>query len=210
MSVKFLIRRDDIVRFLELMEKDKAPEGKEWIVHLTVTDTKAFFTGGETTFDCPVHNTSQGKVKMPISSLAEAVGWGWYRPKSKKDEMGKMEWAEMTFIDGRITYGQGVSNSDSVSLACIMTDHDFYATQPEIILLSRLLDPEKVNQIGLSARLPGVESNLERAIGEAARPLARYGVTNEDIKDVVEKALKRTEAKVAESSFYRSCNRSNS
>jgi hypothetical protein len=124
--------------------------------------------------------------------------------------MGKMEWAEMTFIDGRITYGQGVSNSDSVSLACIMTDHDFYATQPEIILLSRLLDPEKVNQIGLSARLPGVESNLERAIGEAARPLARYGVTNEDIKDVVEKALKRTEAKVAESSFYRSCNRSNS
>jgi hypothetical protein len=203
LSVTFLIRRDDVVRFLETAEKDKAPEGKEWIVFLTVTDNKLSFRGGDTDYECPIHNATVGKVRVPISSLAAAAGWGWYRPKSKKDEMGKTDWAEMTFVDGRVTYGTGVSNSEGISIACTVENFDFYPKQAQIIALSRLLDPETMSRIGLKTRLPHVLANLDRGPSDALRPLQRYGVTEDDIKDVVERALKRTETEVASLGFYR-------
>jgi hypothetical protein len=81
---------------------------------------------------------------------------------------------------------------------------------PMAIALSRLLDPETASQIGLEARLPHVLENLESAMGNALLPLMHYGVTKDDINDVVELALKRTEAKLAETSFYALCRESSS
>jgi hypothetical protein len=197
LSLTFLVRRDDVVRFLEMAEKDRASEGKEWIVYLTVTEKTASFQGGPNTFDCPIHNASAGKVKLPISALAEVLGWGWYRPKSKTEEMGKTEWAEMTIIDGRVSYGKRASSNEDISLACTGTIADYYPTQAEIILLDRVLSPETLALSGLPTRLPTVLSNLEKVTSSAAGSLERYGVTEEDIREVVEKALKRAEPHVA-------------
>jgi hypothetical protein len=203
-----MIRRDDIVRFLELAEKDKAPEGKQWIVHLTVTEKKGYFRGGDTTFDCPLYAIREGKVELPISSLAEVVGWGWYRPKSKNEEMGKTEWAEMTCVDGRISYGKRRCNNDRITFAFGPGEYEHYPTQAEIIVLGRLLDQDITDRIGLNSRIPGALAKLETEIASTLRGLERYGVTEDDIRDVVEKAFKRTEPVIAASSFYQACKRS--
>jgi hypothetical protein len=202
LSLAFLIRRDDVVRFLEMAEKDKAPEGIQWLVYLTVTQKTASFHAGSSTFECPIHNATLGKVMLPISSLAEVVACGWHRPRSKSEEMGKTEWAEMTFVDGKVFYGKRVSSDEGISLACTGTIADYYPTQAEIILLDRVLAPETLALSGLPARLPAVLSNLERATSNAASSLERYGVTEEDIKEVVEKALKRAEPHVGRTRIH--------
>lgn len=202
MSLAFLVRRDDVVRFLEIAEKDKAAEGQQWIVYLTVTHKAASFQACSSTFECSIHNATSGKVKLPISALAEVVGWGWHRPRSKSEEMGKMEWAEMTLIDGKVFYGKRVSSNEGISLACTGTIADYYPTQAEIILLDRILAPETLALSGLPTRLPTVLSNLEKATSNAASSLEQYGVTEEDIKEVVEKALKRTEPHVGRTRIH--------
>lgn len=202
MSLTFLVRRDDVVRFLEMAEKDKAAEGQQWIVYLTVTEKKASFQAASNTFDCPIHNATPGKVKLPISTLAEVAGWGWYRPRSKSEEMGKTEWAEMTFLDGKVFYGKRVSSNESISLACTGTIADYYPTQAEILLLNRVLSPETLALSGLPDRLPIVLSNLEAAVRSAAGSLEGYGVTEADIKKVVETGLTRAQPHVARTRIH--------
>ena len=49
MSVTFLIRRDDVARFLEMAESVKVSEGMEWTAFITVKEKQVSFRAGPTT-----------------------------------------------------------------------------------------------------------------------------------------------------------------
>ena len=203
MGVEFMIRRDDLTNFLEKARKDKVPEGKEWIASLTVKGSRAVFAAGETSSEYAVYTTEEGKVKMPISCLEEVVGWGFFTHHAKSDRMGEREWAGMKCIDGRVSYGTHAYDNDHISLACCTNFFELYSTKLELLVLGRLLPPETVALIGLESRITDVRSEMEREIRSVAHSLERYGVSEEDIREVVEKSLKRTEPIVRESDIYR-------
>ena len=102
MSVEFMIRYDDVAKFLEEAEKDKAQEGKEWIVHITVRGNIGSFLAGSTAFKCQLYSTNDGKVKMPISCLAKVAHWGWvgYFSENEPTELTPAVRPACYFVDG--------------------------------------------------------------------------------------------------------------
>jgi hypothetical protein len=183
LTVEFMIRTDDLWKFCELARSKKPPEGKQWNAYLTIKDVTGRFSAGGICAEYPVNTVHAGKVQIPLECLEEVIR-----------ECGS-NWAEVRCEDGRIAFGTNVCCHDSIALECGIENYEQYPTPLELILLGRLCDEKTRKDVGagLETRIPAAVARLDSEIWGTVGSLSRYGVTEQDIKYVVEKALQRAE-----------------
>jgi hypothetical protein len=181
MSVVFAIRHNDLEHFIQLASDKKPPEGQGWIAHITINERIGRFSAGGIYEDYPVMVTRAGQVQLPLSCLEEAI--------VGRDTSLVQVYCE----DGRVICGYDACCNDSIRLACGEDGRVYFPSQLEVILLGRLMNDDEAKKVGLEERIPAAQDRLQREIENAAGSLERYGVTQEDLKRVVESALARGE-----------------
>jgi hypothetical protein len=183
MSVEFMIRFDDLWNFHELARSKKPPEGKQWNVYLTIKDVIGSFCAGGVYAEYPINTVIAGKVQIPIECLEEVI------------KNGGSDWTEVRCEDGIIACGENVCCHDSIALECGIENYEQYPTPLELILLGRLRDEKTWNDVGagLETRIPAALARMDGEIWSTVGSLGRYGVTQDDVKYLVEKALQRAE-----------------
>jgi hypothetical protein len=183
MSVEFMIRSDDLWKFRELARSKKPPEGKQWNVYLTIKDVIGSFCAGGVYAEYPINTVIAGKMQIPLECLEEVI------------KGGGSTWAQVRCEDGMIACGTNTCFHDSIALECGIENYEQYPTPLELLLLGRLLDEKTRKDVGagLETRIPAALARLDSEIWSTVGSLGRYGVTQDDVKYLVEKALQRAE-----------------
>ena len=183
MTVEFMIRSDDLWKFRELARSKKPPEGKQWNVYLTIKDVIGSFCAGGVCAEYPINTIHAGKVQIPLECLEQVI------------KGGGSNWAEVRCEDGMVACGANTCFHDSIALECGIENYEQYPTPLEVILLGRLLDEKTWKDVGagLETRIPAALARLDSEIWSTVGSLGRYGVTQDDVKYLLEKALQRAE-----------------
>ncbi len=183
MNVEFMIRYDDLWKFCKLARSKTLPVGEQWNVYLAINGLIGGFSAGGIYAQYPINAVHEGNVQIPLGCLEEVI--------KEQDS----DWADIRCEDGEISCGRKVCCHDSIALECGMEDYLQYPTPLELILLGRLLDEKtcKDSVAGLETRIPAAMARMKSEVWNAIGCLGRYGVTEQDLKQVVEKAFQRAE-----------------
>jgi hypothetical protein len=71
-----------------------------------------------------------------------------------------------------------------------------YPTRQELIVISRILEKPRIEELGIDTRLKSAESFYEHTVSSAFGILAPYGVTYKEIEELTNKAIKAAEPDV--------------
>jgi hypothetical protein len=178
-----MIRSDDLWKFRELTRSKEPPEGKQWNVYLTIKDVIGSFCAGGVYAEYPINTVVAGKVQIPLECLEKVI------------KGGGSNCAEVRCEDGMIACGANTCFHDSIALECGIENYEQYPTPLEVILLGRLLDEKTWRDVGagLETRIPAALARLDSEIWSTVGLLGRYGVTQDDVKYLLEKAIQRAE-----------------
>jgi hypothetical protein len=152
MSVAFRIRRSDLKRFFDLVEKEAPIKERDWLVFIKVMDYTADFYAGGARAEYPVLAISQGSVQVVRHALKSAI------------EGSKSKEVEILLGDGFVTCGKKSIGDESVSIGVRPLGADsltIYPTFLELIVLSRTLDEEATHELELEQRLKDAKFSME-------------------------------------------------
>jgi hypothetical protein len=192
MDVSFKIRRADIKKFISLAEREKAPEGHEWVVFLRITDCVGHFQAGRTSIDFPVDGLSKGLARFPLSVLWRVM-----------DGRKAVE-VEYGFSDGVVVCGKQTERSEQIKIGMVLDNHSdavVYPTQLELLVIGRTLSKEAASELGIEKLLEGAKSRMMGRVSEAIGLLGQYGVAPNRVEELVEQAINSAEAQIR-AKFY--------
>jgi hypothetical protein len=186
-DVAFRIRRLDLNRFFDLVEKEAPIKERDWLVYIRVTEYMASFYAGGVKAEYPVLAISRGSVQVVRHVLKSVV------KESKSKEV------ELIFGDEYVTSGK--KSIDDVSISPGYESHDahrttIYPTFLELAVLSRNLDEEQARELGLLERLQQTKDRLKTRIYRATKVLEPLGVEETEVEALIEAAIARSEERI--------------
>jgi hypothetical protein len=187
MDVIFAIRQEDAKCALEQMQANRGREGKNDLVHLLVSEYAATFRAVGTESECPVHGIRPGTAQMPIPVFERAVGRGATDELQLRVTDGAIFCGRAAVRHGRITVGAIPDTRISVPIDSLPFD---------LLVIERLIGERAAIEQGLASRLQQAKEGLTLALSKAAAELNPYGVGAEDLKALIEKAMREAEPKV--------------
>ena len=187
MDVAFTIRRADALRALKEIKVNRGREGKDDLLHVLVSEYAATFRAVGTESEYPVNGTGPGAAQLPIAIFERAV------------EMRTTNELQLRLTDGAIFSGKSAVRHPGVTVGAIP---DTRISVPinslpfDLLVIERIVGAHAATDQGLATRLQKAKDGLPIALAKAAAELTPYGVTAEDLKALVETAMREAEPRV--------------
>lgn len=189
MDVVFTIRRADAKRALKQIQASRGREGKEDLIQVLVSEYAATFRAVGTQSECPVHGISPGTAQVPIPVFEKAL------------DMRTTNELQLRTTDGAIFSGKSSVRHAAVTVGTIP---DTRISVPidslpfDLLVIERLIGEAAMTAQGLTSRLQKAKEGLPLALAKAAAELGPYGVNAEDLRALVENAMREAEPRVKE------------
>ncbi len=187
MDVAFTIRRADALRALKQIKVNRGREGKDDLLQLLVSEYAVTFRAVGTESEYPVNGTGPGAAQLPISTFERAV------------DMRTSNELQLRLTDGVIFSGKSAVRHPAITVGSIP---DTRISVPidslpfDLLVIERIIGTHTAIDQGLASRLQKAKDGLPIALAKAAAELTPYGVTAEDLKALVEKAMREAEPRV--------------
>lgn len=187
MDVVFTIRRADAKRALKEIQANRGREGKDDLLHVLVSEYAVTFRAVGTESEYPVHGISPGVAQLPIPVFEKAI------------DMRDTNEIQLRMTDGAIFCGKVAVRHPGVVTGSIPDTRisvPINASPFDLLVIERLIGERTATDQGLASRLQEAKDGLPLALAKAAAELGPYGVSAEDLKAFVEKAMREAEPRV--------------
>jgi hypothetical protein len=187
MEVLFTIRRTDALRALKEIKANRGKYTREDHVHLLVSEYAVTFRAVGTEADYPVNGITPGAAEVPFIALEKAIS------------MRNTHEIQLRVVDGVIYCGKASVKHPGIRVGIIpdvSLSVPINASPFELLLIERILGKDAAVDQGLTSRLLQASTNLPMAIKRAATELAPYGISDEDIRLLIESKMKEAEPRV--------------
>jgi len=186
-SVDFTIRRDDLKQAIKQLQANRGRDARTDAVNVLVSEYAVTFRAVGTEVEYPVHGISPGSAKLPLPVLDRICGM----------RTGKE--LQLHISEGVIVCGAATVRHEGISLGFIPDQSisvPLDASVFDLLAIGKILGKDMAQEQGLASRIKKAQGQREEALRLAAGHLEPYGVTSEQLEDLIEQALEAAEPKI--------------
>jgi len=169
---------------------NRGREGKGDMMHVLVSEYAVTFRAVGTESDWPVNGVSPGTAQVPIPIRERAI------------DMQTTNGLQMRITDGAVFCGKAAVRHGGVTVGTISNTSisvRIDSTPLDLLVIERHIGASAIVEQGHTPRLNSAKEGRVSALAKAAAVLGPFGISAEDLVQLMEKALTNAEPKVRSS-----------